>query len=87
MCTKNAHWGENNYNIFEEEERECKESTKSVTRVVCVKLRTLAQSNKELKNKELTKAPLSWSIELTLSSKIRLLHSVQSVHIKYKGTV
>ena len=82
MCTKNAHWGENNYNIFEEEERERKESTKSVNRVVCVKLRTLAQSNKEL-----TKAPLSWSIELALSSKIRLLHSVQSVHIKHKGTV
>ncbi len=82
MCTKDAHWGETDYTSDELDKGKHIESTKSVTGVVVVvKPQTLAQSNKEL-----TRAPFSWSIDLAWSSNAQLLRSVQIVHIKHKGT-
>ena len=82
MCTKDAHWGEKDYTSDELDKGKHIESTKSVTGVVVVvKPQTLAQSNNELK-----RAPFSLSIDLGLSSKVWLLHLVQIVHIKHKGT-
>ena len=56
MCIKNAHWGQEDYKMWEESEIEHKESTKSVTRVAVVNPKLLDQANYSL-----AKAPVTWS--------------------------
>ena len=60
---------------------EDKDEIKSKVELLVVKFQTLDHSNKEIEN-----SFSNWLSVISLSSKIRQLHSFQISHIKHKGT-
>ena len=77
MCAQNMHLEANNYKIEGETEAEFKETIKSSTLLAVEKPHTFDQSNKELAN-----FSISWSVKHSMSSKVLLLRSNQTIHIK-----
>jgi hypothetical protein len=80
VCTKHAHRRANSYKIVGKTEAKLKEAIKSVTLSAVENPHTLDQSNKELAN-----FSRSWSVEHSTSSKVLLLCSSHTVHIKQRG--
>ena len=80
MCTKCAHKWPSSYKIEWESETKLKETRKSATLAAVVNPHTLDQSRRELVN-----FSRSWSIEHCVSSKILLLRSSHTIHIKQRG--
>ena len=80
MCTKYVHRKAISYKRGEKTESTLKETIKSGTLSAEVKPHTRDQPNKELTN-----FSRSWSEEHNASSKVWLLRSRHTVHIKQRG--
>ena len=80
MSAQKMHSEANNYNKAWEAETEFKDTIKSATLLAVEKPHTLDQSNNELAN-----FSRIWSVVHSMSSKVLLLRSSQTVHIKQRG--
>jgi hemin uptake protein HemP len=82
MCAQNMHTQDSSYKIAveTETETELREIIKSATLFAVEKPHTLDHSNKELAN-----FSKSLSMEHIVSSKVLLLRSSHTIHIKHRG--